>query len=340
MIDVKRALEELRAVNSAESLDIRFQNYLWKKWILNEEFKNMVSLDAEAKKEAGKILSESKTALTQAYTSKENSISTDIINQKLNQDIVDISLPGNTIEAWHFSLITKVRRDIEEIYKSMWFVIDYGHEIVTKFENFESVNIPLTHPATESHDTIYLNQKDKIWENLILRTHNSAHQVEDIIKHWVPLKLWSPWRVYRFENMDASHDVMFQYAEWIVIDKNLSIAQFKDTMKKLLSAILGKEITIRLRPSFFPFVEPGFEIDAQCPICAGKWCSLCKQSWRIELLGAGMVHPNVIKNANLDPEIRSGFARWIWVSRLAAIKYSIKDIRYFTNGDLRFCRSL
>lgn len=339
MIDVKKALEELNLINSTEELETRFQNYLWKKWILNEEFKNMVALDAEAKKEAGKVLSDAKTALTDAYAAKENTISIAIINEKLNQDIVDISLPWNEIEKWHFSLIAKVRRDIEEIYKSMWFVVDYGHEIVTKFENFESVNIPLTHPATESHDTIYLNQKDKVDENLILRTHNSAHQVEDIIKHGVPLKLGSPWRVYRFENMDASHDVMFQYAEWIVVDKNLSIAQFKDTMKKLLSAILGKNITIRLRPSFFPFVEPGFEIDAQCPICTGKWCSLCKQSWRIELLWAGMVHPNVIKNAKLDPEIRSGFARWIWVSRLAAIKYGIKDIRYFTNGDLRFCRS-
>jgi phenylalanyl-tRNA synthetase alpha chain len=176
-------------------------------------------------------------------------------------------------------------------------------------------------------------------DNLILRTHNSAHQVQDIQKYWIPLKLWSPWRVYRVENMDASHDIMFQYAEWIVIDKNISIANFKDTMKKLLSAILWKKIEIRMRPSYFPFVEPWFEIDAQCPICDGKWCSLCKKSWWLELLGAGMIHPNVLKNAWVDPKIWSGFAFGIWLSRLAAIRYWIKDIRYFTNWDLRFIRS-
>jgi phenylalanyl-tRNA synthetase alpha chain len=123
------------------------------------------------------------------------------------------------------------------------------------------------------------------------------------------------------------------------VDKNLSIAHFKDTMQKLLSGILWKSINIRLRPSYFPFVEPGFEIDAQCPICGGKWCSLCKGSGWIELLGAGMVHPNVIQNAWLDPKEWSGFARWVGVSRLAAVKYGIKDIRYFTNGDLRFAKS-
>jgi phenylalanyl-tRNA synthetase alpha chain len=133
--------------------------------------------------------------------------------------------------------------------------------------------------------------------------------------------------------------VMFRYAEGIVIDKNLSIANFKDTMQKILSWILWKKTEIRMRPSYFPFVEPGFEIDAACPMCEGKWCSLCKGSWWIELLGAGMVHPNVIRNAGLDPEEWAWFARGVGVSRLAAVRYGIKDIRYFTNGDLRFSKS-
>lgn len=338
MIELKHALGELEKVSDMVQLDNFFQIYLGKKWLLNEEFKLLVSLSPEEKKEKWGKLSDIKMQLTTAYEAKQQHYMTQQINEQLEKDLIDISLDV-PYEQGSYSLLAKVRREIEEVYKSLWFTIDYGHEIVTKYENFESVNIPLSHPATEMHDTIYLNDKDNFGENLILRTHNSAHQVEDIMKYGVPLRLWSPGRVYRFDSMDASHDVMFQYAEGIVIDKNVSIAQFKDTMKKLLSWILWKNLEIRLRPSYFPFVEPGFEIDAQCPICEAKWCGLCKHSWWIELLGAGMVHPNVIKNAWLDPKERSGFARWIGVSRLAAVRYGVKDIRYFTNGDLRFAKS-
>lgn len=339
MLDTKIALKELSATTNVVELDQRFQKYLGKSWALNEWFKTMVALLPEDKKEAGKLLSEAKVALTEAYENKERNLSSEWINQKLNEDLIDVSLDGKPLDGGSYSVLALVRREIEEVYKWMGFTIDYGHEIVTKYENFESVNIPLTHPATEMHDTIYLKDLDPSGIPLILRTHNSAHQVEDIMKYGVPLKLGSPWRVYRFENMDASHDTMFWYAEWIVIDKWLSIANFKDTMKKILSWILWKKVEIRMRPSYFPFVEPGFEIDAQCTLCEGKWCSLCKQSWWIELLWAGMVHPQVITNAGLDPSEWSGFARWIWVSRLAALRYGIKDIRYFTNGDLRFAKS-
>ncbi|MFA5747794.1 MAG: phenylalanine--tRNA ligase subunit alpha [Candidatus Absconditabacterales bacterium] len=339
MLDTKKIIIELNQLENGDQLENFFQKYLGKKGLLNDEFKKIVSLSDQEKKIFGKTLSDTKNILTSEYEKKENELSIKNINKNSEKDIIDISIETDNIQQGNFSIISKVRREIEEIYKSMGFIIDYGHEIVTKYENFESVNIPLTHPATESHDTIYLNDKDMFDDNLILRTHNSAHQVQDIQKYGIPLKLGSPGRVYRVENMDASHDIMFQYAEGIVIDKNISIANFKDTMKKLLSAILGKKIEIRMRPSYFPFVEPGFEIDAQCPICDGKGCSLCKKSGWLELLGAGMIHPNVLKNAGVDPKIWSGFAFGIGLSRLAAIRYGIKDIRYFTNGDLRFIRS-
>ncbi len=339
MIDIKLVIQELENIQDIENLDVFFKKYLGKSWLLNEEFKKMTNLWVEEKKEAGKVLSEVKQLLTEQYEKKSKDLSIQDINKKLEEDIVDIYIDSKKLEQWTYSILSKVRREIEDVYLSLWFKIGYGHEIVTKYENFETVNIPLTHPATEMHDTIYLKDLDQKWLPLILRTHNSAHQVEDIIKYWVPLKLGSPGRVYRFERTDASHDVMFRYAEWLVVDKNMSIANFKDTMKKILWWILWKKTEIRLRPSYFPFVEPGFEIDAQCTICWWKWCSLCKNSGWIELLGAWMIHPNVIKNAWLDPNERSGFARGIWVSRLAAIRYGIKDIRYFTNWDLRFARS-
>lgn len=339
MLDIKAIVKELGGIKDMVQLEEFFQKYLGKKGIVTEGFKQMGNASPEEKKELGKTLTEAKDTITEAYEAKERALSTDAINQKLQEDMVDISLDGLPLDQGAYSVLAKVRRNIEEVYRSMWFIIDYGHEIVTKHENFESVNIPLTHPATDMHDTIYLQDADPSGEPLILRTHNSAHQVQDIMKYGVPLRLGSPGRVYRFESTDASHDVMFRYAEGLVIDKNIGIPQFKDTIQKLLSGILWKQTKIRLRPSFFPFVDPGFEIDAQCPICGWSGCALCKNSGRIELVGAGMVHPNVIKNAGLDPAVWSGFAWGIGVSRLAAVRYGIKDIRYFTNGDLRFAKS-
>jgi phenylalanyl-tRNA synthetase alpha chain len=220
----------------------------------------------------------------------------------------------------------------------MWFTIDYGHEVVTKYENFASVNIPLSHPATETHDTIYLEETSTDGENIVLRTHNSAHQVQDIQKHGVPLKMVCPGRCYRFDDMDATHDTMFQYIEWMYIDKNVSIAHFKNYMTTLLSAIIWRDVELRFRPCYFPFVEPWFEIDARYDVVDTKTWETSK-SKRLELLWAGMIHPNVMTEWWIDPKERSWFAFGIGISRLAAVRYGIKDIRYFTNWDLRFIKS-
>lgn len=220
----------------------------------------------------------------------------------------------------------------------MGFVMEYGTDVVTKFENFESVNIPLTHPATEMHDTIYLTDKDSNGENLILRTHTSSMQNYLIQKYGLPLKAVVPGRTYRFENMDATHDTMFYQMEGVVIDKDISIAHFKELMTKLLSALLHKNVETRMRPGYFPFVEPGFEIDVRYDIYNKETGNMEKSKW-MEILGAGMIHPNVLKEAGVDSTQRSGFAFGIGISRLAAVRYGIKDIRYFTNGDLRFAKS-
>ena len=338
MLDIKVALEELSPVQNTTQLDERFQKYLGKTWFLNEWFKTMGALSSEEKKEAGKILSDAKTALTEAYENKERKLSIEWINQKLNEDLVDISLDGKSLDAWAYSLLAHVRREAEEVCRSMWFVMEYGTEVVSKFENFESVNIPLTHPATEMHDTIYLNDKDPSGENLILRTQTSAMQNFLIQKYGLPLKVVVPGKVYRFENMDATHDTMFYQLEGMYIDKWISIAHFKDLMGKLLSALLQRKVETRMRPWYFPFVEPGFEIDARYeylnPTTGKK-----EMSNRMEILWAGMIHPNVLKEAGVDPTQRSGFAFGVGISRLAAVRFGIKDIRYFTNGDLRFAKS-
>ncbi len=338
MFDINKAVQELEQVHTSEQLESFFQTYLGKQGSLTLAFKDMASLSPEEKKEAGKVLSEAKTVIWSAYEAKEREISIQQINQQLQSDIVDISLEKEHIETGHYSLLAKVRREAEEICKSMGFVMEYGTDLVTKFENFESVNIPLSHPATEMQDTIYITEKDPRGESLILRTQTSSMQNYMIKKYGVPLRAVMPGKVYRYENMDATHDTMFYQLEWLVIDKDITIAHFKHIMDKLLEAILQTKVETRMRPGYFPFVEPGFEIDVRYEILDKATGEKHLSKW-MEILGAGMIHPRVLELAGIDPKEYSGFAFWIGLSRLAAVRYGIKDIRYFTNGDLRFAKS-
>ncbi len=247
MLELTHALSELEKSTDTKQLEKFFQIYLGKSGLINQEFKIMLTLPDAEKKERGAKLSEIKTKLTEAYEAKVQHFKMLQINEQLEKDLVDISLDISR-EQGSYSLLAEIRRDAEEICKSMGFVMEYGTEIVTKFENFESVNIPLTHPATEMHDTIYLTDKDPNGENLILRTHTSSMQNYLIQKYGLPLKAVVPGKVYRYENMDASHDTMFYQLEGIVIDKNVSIAHFKEMMGKLLSALLHKHVETRMRP--------------------------------------------------------------------------------------------
>jgi phenylalanyl-tRNA synthetase alpha chain len=214
-----------------------------------------------------------------------------------------------------------------------------GNEVVTKFENFESVNIPITHPATEMHDTIYVDKKDERGENYVLRTHTSSAQNYILRKYGAPVKAVVPGKTYRFDEMDATHDVMFYQFEGIYVDKNISMANFKDVLTTFLTMILEKEVEIRMRPGYFPFVEPGVEVDARYEYYNMKTGKKELSNW-VEILGAGMIHENVLKAADINPEEgRTGFAFGLGLTRMVAVKYGIKDIRLFTNGDLRFSHS-
>ena len=339
MLDQKIIVSELESINSIEDLEQWFQKYLGKKWELTLEFKTMGSLSPEERKEKWQQLSTLKTTLESAYEQKDQELWSAAINALLEKDLIDISLPGNKINQWYYNLLAKTRREVEEVAQSLWFIIENSTDIVTKFENFESVNIPITHPATEMHDTIYVNKKDHRWEPFVLRTHTSSWQNFAIKKHGLPLKVVIPWRCYRFDEMDATHDTMFYQLEWLYVDKDISIANFKNIITTFLSAILKKDVEIRMRPAFFPFTEPWFEIDARYDIVDPKTWEKSK-SKRIEILGAGMVHPNVLKSAWVnEDEWWTWFAFWLWINRITAMKYGIKDIRYFTNWDLRFVKS-
>ncbi|MDD2537240.1 MAG: phenylalanine--tRNA ligase subunit alpha [Candidatus Absconditabacteria bacterium] len=335
----EQLLTQLSQVQTKEQLEARYQSYLGKKGSITTEFKTMGSLDPKAKKEKGQLLSDLKNSLEAAYADKEQSLSMTEINQLLEKELVDISLPATPAEKGHYSLLVQTRREMEEIAQSMGFIVATGSDVVTKYENFETVNIPITHPATEMHDTIYVNKQDQRGENYVLRTHTSSAQNYVIKKYGLPIKAVLPGRCYRFDEMDATHDTMFYQLEGIYIDKNVSIANFKNVITTFLSAVLKKEVEVRMRPAFFPFVEPGFEIDARYEYLDQKTGEKTMSKW-LEILGAGMIHPNVLKEAGVESkEGRTGFAFGIGINRVAAMKFGIKDIRYFTNGDLRFIKS-
>lgn len=339
MLDQNVIVWELEQIKNAEALEEWFQKYLGKKWLLPAEFKVMWSLSPEEKREKWQQLSSLKTALESAYEKKYSEISSQAINEMLEKDLIDISLPGGKLDQWYYNLLAKTRRELENIAQSLWFIVDSSTDVVTKFENFESVNIPITHPATEMHDTIYVDKKDGRWEPFVMRTHTSSGQNFLIKKYGLPIKVVVPWRCYRFDEMDATHDTMFYQLEWLYIDKDISIANFKSIITTFLSAILKKEVEIRMRPAFFPFTEPWFEIDARYDMVDPKTWAKQKSKW-LEILGAWMVHENVLKAAWIDAtEWWTGFAFWMWINRITAMKYGIKDIRYFTNGDLRFVKS-
>ncbi|MEF2175038.1 MAG: phenylalanine--tRNA ligase subunit alpha, partial [Candidatus Absconditabacteria bacterium] len=339
MISKEQILDEISKCDNESSLSDLYQKYLGKKGIISEEFKLLKDLSVEEKKEKGQLLSDLKTAVDEAYQKKNKELNIMKINKALEGEIIDHSTYGKELEYGHHNLITKVRREMEEIFKGLGFMIEYGSDVVTKYENFYSLNIPATHPATEMHDTFYMKNKDTNGENYVLRTHTSTMQNILLKKYGAPLRVIVPGKVYRYENTDASHDTVFWQLEGLMVGKDISIANFKDLMQKVLQEMFMTQVTLRMRPAFFPFVEPGFEIDVSCPICKGTGCSLCKNTGWIEILGAGMIHENVLTQAGLDPNEVSGFAFGMGLTRLVAIKYGINDVRLFTNGDLRFIKS-
>lgn len=339
-MDLQAIQAKFAQATSLPQLEELYDSYCGKQGELSQANKALATLSPEEKKVEWQRIQQIRLWVQEAYEAQKVGLQEAAYADAMQKDIVDFSLTFDPIDIGHMHLIQQERRRVEEIFASMWFAIHYGHDVVTKYENFYSVNIPATHPATEMHDTLFLYQQDENGDNLILRTHTSAMQNNLIKQFGVPMKTIIPGKVYRNENLDASHDNVFWQLEGMVIDKWVSIAHFKNIMTQFLTAIFERETTMRMRPAYFPFVEPGFEIDASCPICDQKWCSLCKKTGRIELLGAGMIHPEVLTQAGVDPNEYSGFAFGIGISRLVAIKHFIKDIRYFTNGDLRFLQSV
>ena len=327
--DVEKRINEAVSSDVVEQIRVEF---LGKKGKITEVLKGLKDLSVEEKKEVGKLANDIKVELEEKINKAVEVINEKKIEEELKKENFDITFPGYEYKKGSLHPITVVQRRAEEIFKGMGFMIADGPEIEEDRFNFEMLNIPKDHPARDMQDTYYLNTGN------VLRTQTSACQSRFMLDNKPPFRMIAPGRCFRNEAMDASHENTFFQLEGMMVEKDLSIANLVYIMKTLLTEILEREVEVRLRPGFFPFVEPGFELDINCQICGGKGCPTCKHSGWLELLPCGMVHPNVLKAGGIDPEEYKGFAFGVGLTRLAMMKYGIKDIRDLNSGDLRFLR--
>lgn len=324
-------IDNLNKVKNSEAFRELEIKYLGRKGEMTKILRGISELSAEEKKTLGKMANEVKTELQEKFKQAKN-----IIEGSINKKFIDISLPGEKIAGGHLHPITQIQNDLEDLFTSMGFMVLDGPELESEYYNFEALNIPAHHPARDMMDTFYLKDKEGEKTDMVMRTHVSTVLVRAMQKYGAPIRCVIPGRVFRSEAIDASHDHTFYQMDGLVVGKNISISNMVSVMKELLRGIFKKDVEVRVRPGFFPFVEPGVEIDMKCMICNGAGCPVCKHSGWIEMLPGGLVHPNVLRAGGLDPKIYDGFAFDVGVTRLAMMKYGIDDIRLFNSGDLRF----
>ena len=311
--------------------DLRVK-YLGKKGLiteLNSEIKNVAN---EEKKEFGMLVNELRNTFNEYFNKTKDKIDTKILNERLEKEAIDISLPATKVEVGAPNILEKVIEEVEEVFMSMGYDVVDGPEIELDKYNFEMLNIPKGHPARDAQDTFYIDG-----EEILLRSQTSPVQVRTMLKGEgkVPIRMICPGKTYRRDDDDASHSHQFMQIEGLLVDKDISLSDLKGTMDVLFKRLFGETIETRFRPSYYQFTEPSVEVDITCVNCHGKGCNVCKNTGWVTVVGAGVVHPNVLRMSGYDPEVWSGFAFGFGAERLAMMKYDINDIRVFYNTDLR-----
>jgi phenylalanyl-tRNA synthetase alpha chain len=320
-----------KPADEKELNDLRVK-YLGKKGIVSLLSQEMPSVPKELKPEAGKLLQEIRTGIETMLEEARLGIRRDAIRRDIEQEFFDITLPGAHPDFGTRHPIAAVMNEIVDIFVAMGFQVEEGPEAETDYYNFGGLNFPPEHPARDMQDTFHLSGID-----MLLRTHTSPVQVRAMEKYGPPLSVIAPGKVYRCD-ADITHSPMFHQIEGFTIDRKITMGDLKGTLQTFIRRLYGPNTKIRLRPSFFPFVEPGAEMDVSCVICGGKGCRVCKHTGWLEIMGAGMIHPNVMKSSGIDPEQWSGFAFGMGIERIAMLKYGVDDIRLFFENDMRFLR--
>jgi len=325
-----RSLARIHSAASPEELEAVRVEALGRKGTLALIGKEMGKLAPEDRARVGKLLNGAKQKLEAAFEARQRQDAGAALRARLDSEWLDLTLPAPGPRRGHLHPITRIQRELEALFVSLGFTVLDGPEVEDEYHNFDALNIPATHPARDMQDTFWLDG------GKLLRTHTSPVQVRGMERLGPPLRMIAPGRVFRNESVDASHEHTFYQLEGMMVDRDVSVAHLLFFMKTLLTAIFHREVTVRLRPGYFPFVEPGFELDINCLICGGSGCPVCKQSGWVELLPCGLVNPNVLRMSGIDPEHWGGFAFGLGLTRLVMMRYQIDDIRHLQGGDLRF----
>jgi phenylalanyl-tRNA synthetase alpha chain len=325
----KEFQERLKSIQTTTDLEELRNQYLGRKrGIITSLLKDLPGLPPEQRGSAGKEINEFKRFVEEEFEKKAAELTTPTAEKK-----IDWSLPGKEYWVGAVHPLTQVRRMIEEIFREMGYAIAEGPEIETDFNNFAALNFPPDHPARDMQDTLFVESTS---EPLMLRTHTSPMQIRTMLSSKPPVRILCPGRVYRKDEIDATHSPIFHQMEGLAVDDHITFADLKGSLHHFAKRLFGSEVKVQFRPSFFPFTEPSAEMDCSCVNCKGNGCNVCKQTGWLEILGSGMVHPNVLEAVGYDSEKYSGFAFGMGIERIAILFYDIPDIRLFYNNDLRF----
>ena len=325
---VKQAVGNLGDLN-----DIRVK-YLGKKGELTTILRGLGQLSKEDRPRIGQIVNDARQQLEQLIAEKNEELREAELNKRLASEKIDVTLPGRRAPRGHLHPLTMTLMEIKRIFMKMGFTVEVGPEIEKDYYNFEALNLPKDHPARDMQDSFYIT------EDILMRSQTSPVQARTMEAHEPnsPIRMIAPGRVYRRDDYDATHSPMFTQVEGMVIDKGISLADLKGTLENFLKQIFNAKVKVRFRPSFFPFTEPSAEVDISCVMCKGEGCRVCKGTGWLEILGSGMIHPNVLRMSGYDPEKVSGFAFGMGVERIAMLRYGIDDLRLFYDNDLRFLK--
>ena len=324
------ALGEIQEASTIEELESLRVKYSGKKGQLTAIMKEMGKLSAEERPVIGKVANVVREAIEGGINTKKEEIKAIEKEKQLASEIIDVTMPGKVFTVGKKHPITKIIDEVSEIFMGLGFSIAEGPEVETIENNFDALNAPKDHPSRDMSDTFYINSE------LLLRTQTSPVQVRTMKNNDLPIKVISPGRCFRFDSPDATHSPMFHQIEGLVVGKDVTMTQLKGTLDNFVKKLFGEETKTKFRPHNFPFTEPSAEVDVTCFKCGGEGCAMCKQEGWIEILGAGMVHPNVLRNCGIDPEVYSGFAFGMGVERIGMLKYEIDDIRLLFENDMRF----
>lgn len=323
-------LDELQAVTTAADVEVVKVKYLGRKGPVQALMKELREVPADQRPQVGKEINDLRDFLELRCSEILDGLRTGEVREQLKQELLDVTLPGRGRPKSGRHITTTQMDEIIDALSLMGFTVQEGPEIETDYYNFEALNFAKDHPARDMQDTFY------VAPDTLLRTHTSNVQIRVMESCKPPIRIIAPGRCYRNEVVSARHHVFFHQVEAVYIDKGVAFSHLLSTLDEFLKRIFGEEVVTRFRPSYFPFVEPGMEVDIQCSLCKGKGCAMCKHSGWLEVLGAGMIHPDVLRNGGIDPEEYSGFAWGLGVERFANLKYHINDIRLFTENDVRF----